>query len=307
MLNRQKTRIIIGLIIVCTIWGSTWLVIKLGLETVPPLLAAGLRFLLASVILYALMLFRKESLPPDTMFRRLAIFIGLSAFSVPYALVYWGQKLIPSALASILFATYPFFVALFSYIFLPNEKMTILKALAIILGFAGVYVIFSSELAFDSRLAVGGMVAIVASAFIQASSLVILRKYGASFSPISINFVSMSMGTVLLLGASVVTENYSQVSFTIQALLSILFLSVFGTVTAFVVYFWLVKHVETVLLSMTSFVTPIIAVVLGAVVLSEKLSPQIFSGACLVLCGILAANGKEMARALANKKLLLWD
>ncbi len=254
-----------------------------------------------------MMLVRKESLPPGKVFRWLVVFMGLTAFGLPYALVYWGQRLIPSALASILFATYPFFVAIFSRAFLPGQRMNVLKVFSVILGFAGVYLIFSSELAFDQKVAIGGMAAIVISGFIQALSLVILKKYGESFSPIGVNFVSMSIGAVLLLAASIAAEDYSAVSFTGEAILSILFLAVFGNVVAFVSYFWLVKHVETVLLSMTSFVTPIIAVALGAFTLHETLSPRIFSGATLVLCGLLAANGKDLAGMLARKKALLWD
>jgi len=298
---------VLALVVVCAIWGSTWLAIKLGLETMPPLLSAGLRFLLASAILYGLLVVRKERVPRGRPFALLAIFMGLTAFSVPYALVYWGQRIIPSALASILFATYPFFVGLFSYFFLPNEQMNWLKVVSLVLGFAGIYVIFSSELSFDKGIAVAGMAAIVVSSFIQAGSLVYLKKHGETISPVSLNFVSMSIGAVLLLLGSVAMESYSSVVWTQQALLSILFLAVFGNVVAFVSYFWLVKHVETVLLSMTSFVTPILAVVLGAVVVNERLSPRIFSGACLVLCGILAANGKDLAKLLANGKSFLWD
>ncbi len=263
--------------------------------------------MLASIILYAMLRVRKESVPPSGLFRGLVLFMGLAAFGVPYALVYWGQRLIPSALASILFASYPFFVALFSHAFLPTEKMNGLKIVGIILGFTGVYLIFSNELAFDAHIALRGMAAIVLSAFIQAVSLVFLKKYGEAFSPISINFVSMSIGTVLLLAASIVAEDYSMVSFTNQAILSIVILAVLGNVVAFVSYFWLVKHVETVLLSMTSFVTPIIAIVLGAVVLGETLTPRIFGGATLILCGILSANGKDLARMIASGKTLLWD
>lgn len=271
------------------------------------MLAAGLRFLLASFILYAMMLVRKETLPRGKLFVVLAVFLGLTAFSVPYALVYWGQRLIPSALSSILFATYPFFVALFSRAFLPSEKLNGLKIFGVVLAFAGVYLIFSSELAGNTSLAIGGMAAIIASAFIQALSLVFLKKYGETFSPIGINFAAMSIGAALLLIASVIGESYSAVSLTNEALFSIAFLAVFGNVVAFVSYFWLVKHVETVLLSMTSFVTPIIAVVLGALILHEALSPRIFSGATLVLCGILAANGKDLAQMIARKKALLWN
>jgi drug/metabolite transporter (DMT)-like permease len=165
---------------------------------------------------------RKETLPPGPIFRRLVLFVGLTAFSIPYALVYWGQRQIPSALASILFATYPFFVAFFSSIFLPTERMTVLKFVAIILAFVGVYVIFSGQLALNSRLAIGVMAAIVGSSFIQASSLVLLKKYGGSFTPISVNFISMGIGTVLLLSASILTEDYSRILLTRTGIFSII-------------------------------------------------------------------------------------
>ncbi len=253
------------------------------------------------------MVARGEKLPTGRGFRGLVIVMGLTAFSIPYALVYWGQNHIPSALSSILFASYPFFVAVFSHLLLPDDRMNGLKLVGVILGFIGVYVIFSGQLEFTASIAVGGMAAIVISAIIQAYSLVYLKKVGEPFSPISVNFVSMSIGALLLLVGSVATESYANVSFTQEAVISILFLAVFGNVVAFVAYFWLVKHVETVFLSMTSFVTPIIAVVLGAVVLGETLSHRMFSGATLVLCGILAANGKDLAKLVASGKALLWD
>lgn len=304
---RTQSKVSIGFVVVCLIWGSTWLAIKLGLETVPPFLASGLRFLLASIVLGGLVFLRNERLPRERGFRALVVFISLTSFSIPFALVYWGQLLIPSALASILFATFPFFVAVFSHIVLPNERMSGPKMLGVLLGFIGVYVIFSSELSLGARLALGGMVAIVASSLIQAISLVFLKKHGESYSTLSINFVSIGMSAVLLLCTSVVVEDYTNVVFTPKAILSLLFLAIFGTVVTFVTYFWMIKHVQAVLLSMTSFVTPIIAVVLGALVMHEQLAPQIVSGAALVLGGILVANGRDLVKLISDRKSLLWD
>lgn len=304
---RTQRKVSIGFVVVCLIWGSTWLAIKLGLETVPPFLAAGLRFLLASIVLGGLVFLRNERLPRERGFRALVVFISLTSFSIPFALVYWGQHLIPSALASILFATFPFFVAVFSHIVLPNERISGPKMLGVLLGFIGVYVIFSSELSLGAGLAFGGMVAIVASSLIQAISLVFLKKHGESYSTLSINFVSIGMSAVLLLCTSVVVEDYTNVVFTPKAILSLLFLAIFGTVVTFVTYFWMIKHVQAVLLSMTSFVTPIIAVVLGALVMHEQLAPQIVSGAALVLGGILVANGRDLVKLISDRKSLLWD
>ncbi len=298
----ERLKVIFAYIAICTIWGSTWLVIKVGLETLTPLLSAGLRFALAAVVLYSIIAVRKIQIPLDRARVRLFLIVSLTSFSVPFALVYWGEQHVSSGLTSILFAVFPFCVAIMSVLMLPNEKLTTAKVAGIILGFTGIVVIFSNDIQFGTETdQLFGMTAIVLSAFIQAFSAVLIKKHGHDLSPFVVSFVPMAFAGVFLTLAAFAFEDLTHVQFSSTAIFSIVFLAVFGSVTTFVSYFWLLKRVEVVLLSLTSFVTPIIAVVLGVIILNESVSSQLFVGSSLVLTGILAANSTDVRNFLRNR------
>ncbi|MEX2116350.1 MAG: EamA family transporter [Bacteroidota bacterium] len=297
----------LGLIVVCLIWGTTWVAIKIGLRSIPPILGASLRFLLASLFLLGLIEFRRIQFVGDKTFWNLGILMGLSSFGIPLALVYWGTQFIPTGLASILFATHPFAVAVCSYFLLTNERLTKPKLAGIILGFIGIYVIFASEFSFRSNLAIEGMVAIILSSALQAFTLVTVKKYGGPYNTMSLNYVGMVIGGVLLAVMSFFVENHSGIVFNNEAILSLVYLAVFGSVVTFVTYFWLLKHVEVVLLSLTAFVTPIIAVIAGVVVFNESLTAQMLAGSGLVLFGIIVANSNDLLSVIKRGKSFMFD
>lgn len=300
-------KVILGLVVVCLIWGTTWVAIKIGLRSIPPVLGASLRFLLASLFLLALIEIRRIQFAKDRMFWNLGLLMGLSSFGIPLALVYWGTQYIPTSLASILFATHPFAVALCSYFLLPKERLTKPKIAGIFLGFVGIYVIFASEFSFRSDLAVEGMVAIILSSALQAFTLVTVKKYGGPYNTMSLNYVGMVIGGVLLAIMSFFVENHSGIVFNEEAILSLVYLALFGSVITFVTYFWLLKHVEVVLLSLTAFVTPIIAVAAGVIVFSESLTLQMVIGSALVLFGILVANSTDLVAVVKRGRAFLFD
>ena len=142
----ERFRVYLSYFLVCSIWGSTWLVIKIGLETMTPFLAAGCRFLVASALLFTLIKVRGVKVPFNRSERMFYVIVALTSFSLPFALVYWGEQFIPSGLTSIVFSIYPFMVALFAYLFLPNEKITVWKISGIVLGFFGILEIFSNDI-----------------------------------------------------------------------------------------------------------------------------------------------------------------
>ncbi len=248
------------------------------------------------------MLIKGERIPRDKDFWVLVAEMGLLTYTLPFALIYWGQKQIPTGLSSILFATFPFWVALCSHFRLKTEKMNWSKTLGVLFGFAGVYVIFSRQFYIGSGRSLFGLAAIVIGALSQAYALVSVKKFGKTFSSTSINFAGMVIGAIILLGASLAVEDYAELVFNSRSLIPLLYLSTMGTVFTYVLYFWLAQKVNAVLLSMTAFVTPVIAVVLGALVLQEMLSVQMFKGAALVLGGILTANGPELLKYLRRTK-----
>lgn len=304
MINSSPGRsaISIGLIVVCLIWGSTWLALKVGVTTVPPLLAASIRFFVASAILVLMLVLQDDRIPRDKQFWKLCLIISFNNFSVPYSLIYLGQKNVPTGLSSILFASYPFWVALFSHLRLPGERITFAKGVGMSIGFLGIVMIFSDQINLTGRYPIVGMLAILVSALLQAFTLVTLRKHGKPYSPVALNLVAMFLGAVTLLAASLSIEDVKHAYFGTYSISSILFLATFGSVVTFVTYFWLVKHVQAVLLSLTAFVAPVITIFMGRYMLSEELDKEILLGASMVLIGILSANAPGLWRFLKPAK-----
>ena len=265
---------------------------KEGLETVPPFSSAAIRFFVAIIVLSGLMIQQKQRLPRTPAYWRLIAETGLLIYGIPFALIYWGQNQIPSGLSAVMFATFPFFVALIGRIRLPGEKLDALKIAGVILGFIGVYVIFAGELTFDSTLSPLGMGAVVASACMQAFGLITIKKRAHDVHPIALTLGGIMIGAIFLLGISLAFESLEHAVFNTKAIASILYLAIFGTTITFITYFWLVKHMDPVLLSLTAFITPIVALSLGAFVRGEHLGQDLMLGAGMVLTGVLAANGK---------------
>ena len=305
-MNPEKGRIAAGFVLVSIIWGSTWLVIKVGLGSVPPLFAVAMRFALASLIIFIIMRLRGERLPTDRVAMKLYLTLAVLSYSFPFALVYWGELYIPSGLASILFAVYPFVVAIGSHFVLPGERMNVMKMAGIVLGFTGVLMIFWGDLrpTEGSGLA---MMGILASTLMQGSALIIIKKQSREISPASLSLGGMSIGVVILSLLAFSFEDIGEVHFDARGIGSILYLATFGTVVTFLTYYWLLKRVQAVYLSFVTLVTPALAVFLGAVLLGEQLEPNVFTGATAICAGIVVANGRDIIAAISQHKARIFS
>jgi len=233
---------------------------------------------------------RKLPIPFTADAKKVYLSMGILTFAAPFALVYWGQQFIPSALGSILFAAFPFWVALFSHFMLTNQKLNSYTLAGIVCGFVGVFVIFWKDVSVSDTRALLGMSAIMFSIMIQALSLIQVKQWGEAIDPIVMNFVGMLIGMVALLALGWIVESAQPIEWTTASILSVLYLSVVASVIAYIAYYWLLKRIDPVYLSLTSFINPVVAVVLGAAVLGERLAASVFVGAALVLLGIVVAN-----------------
>jgi drug/metabolite transporter (DMT)-like permease len=303
MFKLESTRIILGYILICVIWGSTWLAIKIGLESIPPFLGAAIRFFIAASIMSVIVRIKKINIPRDRVSVRLYILAGTCTFSLGYAFVYWGQQYVPSALASILFGTFPFFVAALSWFIYKSEYLTFLKAVGIIIGFIGVVIIFSEDVTYHlGEASLLGMLAIIIAAVIQAFASVTIKNYGSELSTFALVTVGMSLGTVILFVISFATEDWSKTVIDGKAIGSVLYLSTFGSIVTFGTMFWLLKRMEAVILSLSAFITPLVAILLGIFIAGEEFTVQIFAGSGLVLLGILVANLRGLLVMRKRKK-----
>ena len=289
-MKNEKLKILVIFSLLCLAWGSTWGVIRLGLESLTPFISVGLRFTLASILILIVMKFRNVKIQMDKIALRLYFIMGFGSFVIPFGLVYWAEQFVPSGLSAVLFAVYPFFVVLFSYLAIPSEVIGFSRIFGIVFAFTGIITIFYDGLNIDIASYIWGMFAIVLSGIMQAGNAVTLKKYGQHLDPLSMNFIPMIMAGISLVIIGVLVEDTSKLIFDSKAFFSIIYLAVFGTVLTFTSYYWLLKRVSVILLSLIAFITPILALIIGWIFFAEKLSDRVLAGSVLVLLGLLAAN-----------------
>ncbi len=274
-------------LVLCLVWGTTWIFIKIGLTDLPPITFAAARFLLAVLILLPIIWFRELPWPRSRAEWKLIALTGFLQFSLNYSAVFWGEQYITSGLAAVLQAMITVFGLLLAWIFLPAERITPLKIIGVLLGIVGVTVIFIEQLRVENLLAFAGCAAIVAGAYAAAQASILIKARGSSLHPASLVCAQMLCGLpALLIYALVVEGDPFTFNWTWTAIACVVFLTVFGTIAAFWLYYWLLSRIESTRAMMISLVTPLVAVVIGAIFLGERLPPQTLLGGALIIGSI---------------------
>jgi drug/metabolite transporter (DMT)-like permease len=281
----MKARIV--WLILCGIWGSTWLFIKLGLNDLPPLTFAGIRFVIASLVLFAFVRFRRIKLPRDRSDWVFLAITGVLSFTLNYGLVFWGEQYISSGLAALLQATLPAFGLVIAHFYLPGERMTWTKIAGVILGVLGVAVVFSNQLNIAGGGALAGAIGLVLSAFFAAYSNVLVKARGQKLDPAILAGGQMFFGMIPLLIIGFGLEG-SPLHFhwTTVSVVAMFYLALVGTVLAFLLYYWLVHNMDVTKSMLIALVTPVVAVVLGMLVLREELNWRTLAGGAMIMAGI---------------------
>src|SRR4051794_24656501 len=273
-------------LLLCLIWGSTWLFIKLGLEDLPPLTFAGIRFVIASLILFALVAIRRIPVPRRGRDVGLLAITGILSFTLNYGLVFWGEQYISSGLAALLQSTLPAFGLIVAHFYLRSEPMTLPRIAGVVLGVIGVGVIFSNQLQLSSPRALWGSAALVLSAFCAAYANVLVKKYCKHIDPAILAAGQMMFGLIPLLLIGIPLEgNPIKFHWTSMAIVSLFYLAIVGSVIAFYSYYWLIRNMKVTDTMMIALVTPVVAVLLGIVVLDERINWRILAGGALIICG----------------------
>ena len=274
------------------IWGSTYLAIGVGVRDVPPFLMAGVRFLTAGAILY---LFARRGEAPLT--RREwaeAGLAGLLFFTSAHGLGHWAQVRIPSGVAAVLVATVVFWITGLDAAFVTRRIPRAIPVLCILAGFSGVMVLVAPWRS-DAVLDPAGVLAMLAAPIAWATaSLWSRRPTMPRCLPLSAG-AQMLVGGAALLLVGTVAGNWQALSLSevgLPAFGALLYLVVFGSIVAFVAYTWLLSHVEPALAATYAFVNPLIAVILGWLILSEDLSPRLWLALALIVVpvGLLQWN-----------------
>jgi drug/metabolite transporter (DMT)-like permease len=274
-------------VILCLLWGTTWIFIKIGLTDLPPITFAAVRFILAILILLPLIRIRRFPWPSSSAEWKLIALTGFLQFSLNYSSVFWAEQHITSGLAAVLQSMIPVFGLLLAWIFLPAERITWLKIVAVLLGVIGVAIIFIDQLRIENWMAFLGSVAIVVGAYCAAQASILIKLRAGAIHPASLVCAQMLAGLpALIVYALIVEGNPLALNWTWTAIGCVLYLTVFGTIAAFWLYYWLLSRIESTKAMVISLVTPLIAVVMGAIFLDERLPPQTLLGGILIIAGI---------------------
>lgn len=269
------------------IWGSTWSFIKLGLQDLPPFTFAGLRFLIASAILWAVVIIWRRPLPKNRLDWLKLAWVGCISISLNFGLIFWGEQRINSGLAAVLQATIPAFGLIFAHFHLPNERLTARKLLGASIGIAGVGLIFYDQMKIEGAAALQGSVALLISSVGAAYANVFIKGRLQHIDSSVIAAGQMIWGVFPLLGLAVVYEgNPFGYRLTAQSALALAYLALVGSVLGFLLYFWLVTKIAVTKSMLISLVIPVTALLIGKITLNERLSWRIAAGTASILAGV---------------------
>ena len=294
----MRARLVLVYAAVCALWGSTWLVVKLGLLDLPPLLFVGVRMLLAAALLLPFAL-RGGAARVSAREWRWALGIGLLQVTIPYGLMFAGQTMVASSLAAVLFSTFPVWLVLLGWLLVPGEAPTPRKLGLSLLGLAGVVVLQAGAGLAGQRGAgpagtpLLGAVLITAGSISCALANVLVRRRGLTLSPVVMTFgQSLGAGAALLL-ASALLEHGAPAAFTPRALAAVAYLAVGGTVFTYLGLYWLLPRVSLLVVGTIPLVDTTVALTLGTVVAGEPVTAPLLVGAGLVLAASALAASSE--------------
>ncbi len=273
--------------VLVVIWSSTWVAIKIGLEDLPPLLGAGIRFALAGAGLLILARALGRRLHTDAL---LAGTLALLPFAASYGLIYWGEQHVPSGLAAVLFGVMPLYSATLAALVLADEPLHARLLAGIAVAIAGLTLAFGETLQLgDDKYALAAAVACAAAPFASAVGNVGIKRRGAKLDPIVLNGWAMLAGGALLLALSAPTETWD-VRWSAEAIASIGYLAVFGSAITFVTLTVLLRELPAVTVSYISLLIPFGALAFGAALYDEAVTAPALGGALLVASGLLVAQ-----------------
>ncbi len=277
------------------IWSSTWVAIKIGLEDVPPLLSAGVRFVIAGVALLALARALGRPLKTDV---RLAAVLGLLPFAAAYGLIYWGEQYVPSGLAAVLFGVMPLYSATLASVALADEPLRARLVAGIAVAIGGLSLAFGESLALgDAKWALLAASACALAPLASAIGNVAIKRRGQRLDPIALNGWAMLGGGALLLAVSAPAEDWAGAAWSAQAIGSVAYLAAIGSAFAFVTLTMLLRELPAVTVSYITLLLPFGALVFGAALYDERITLAAVGGALLVASGLAIAQWPRRRRA----------
>lgn len=292
MSSSSKRSAYLAWVAVCLLWGTTYLAIRIALESIPPLLMTGLRWLGAGVLIVSTLKLRGIELPSMKAWPQLAI-LGVLFMGFGNGGVVWAEQYIPSGLAAVLVAAIPFYMVGVERFMPDGEPLSTRQVVGLVIGFAGIVLLVWPELeAGSGRSFLLGVGATQLACLGWAIGSSYSRRRHAAENVFAASGLQMVLGGLIITMLGTLAGEWSAMAFTPRTLAAIVYLLFFGSIAGFLAYAYALKHLPVATVSLYAYINPIIAVVLGTLVLGEPLSPRLAVAGAIVFAGSMLVKYK---------------
>ena len=285
---RQRRLGYLSWVAVCVIWGTTYLGIRICLESIPPALMGGLRWTLAGSLLAIYVVARGEALPPPSRWGSIAL-LGFLLLGLGNGGVVFAEQWVPSGLAAVLVATAPFWMAGVEAALPDGERLDGKSALGLAIGFSGILVLVWPDLAVDrgaDRRFLAGVVALQIASFGWALGSSYSKRQGSTDHILGTTALQMLAGGLIMVAGGTIRGEWQSLFFTTRTTVSLLYLSTLGAIGGFVAYTYALRHLPVSFVSLYAYINPVIAVALGVMLLGEPFDRRMAGAAALVFTGV---------------------
>jgi drug/metabolite transporter (DMT)-like permease len=294
--SRDRTLAYAAFAIVCTVWGTTYLAIRIGVETIPPMLLTAARYLTAGLILFAVAWLRGDRPPRDARTLRNAAFVGVLMVGVGNLAVVWAEQWVPSGLAALFVATAPFWVTLIELVHGSGEKIGGRRLAGMLIGFVGVALLVTPRGAggsFDMHFLIGALV-IQAGCVGWQSGTVYAKNTLSKIPPLMSSALQMLCGGAAVLIAGVAVGEVPRFHLTPRTFTALAYLTLFGSVITYTAYVYALKSLRTTTMALYAYINPIVAVILGWLILRERLTWVSIVAMFVILGGVALVQGARI-------------
>lgn len=284
------------------LWGASYALIKLAVETITPVTLVAVRVMLAAGVLWCIVLARKRPMPRSfALWRQLAI-QAMIGFVIPFTMITWGQQYVESGLAGILNSTTPIFVFLATVLWFRSERATAEHALGVVAGLGGVCLLIGLEALQGLGDQVAGQLAITGATVSYAAAMIYGKRF-RDIAPETTAACTLSLAAAILIPASFALEAPLALAPTTVSVLALVALALFCTAGAFTLYFRLVNTLGSVGTSSVAYARAAISVLIGSLLLGETFGLIAAASMAAVLIGVAAINGQLFALVRRKKRV----
>jgi drug/metabolite transporter (DMT)-like permease len=301
--DHQKSAVV-AWVAVCLIWGTTYLGIRVALETIPPATVGALRYLVAGVALAIILRARGETLPGPSHWNGLAL-LGFLMIAIGNGGVIWAEQWVPSGIAAVVLASAPFWMTGLEAALPGGERITRRALTGLVVGFVGILMLIWPELTAGGELGrqfVIGVIALQIAEVGWALGSSYSRRHARDENALGAAALQMIFGGAFMAIAATVRGEWADLTFSLRSGLAELYLIVFGSLVGYTSYVYALKHLPVSTVSLYAYVNPVIAVVLGTLLLSEPFGWRVVIAAAVVFTGVAVVRWKGTGGAAAQAK-----